>query len=114
MAISYKWDVNNVTTFPTKDSNADVVYSVSWTLTATDGVNKDSDDNKLTSYASGTQVLETKSISNFIAFDSLDAAKVQGWVEAAMGADEVAAIKAALKKNITETITPTSVMKTLS
>jgi len=113
MAINYTWDVSNVTTFPTKDSNADVVYSVSWTLKATDDVNNDSDGNPETSSASGTQVLETNSISNFVAFGSLDAAKVQGWVEAAMGADKVTAIKTSLNKNISEKMTPTLVQKTI-
>ena len=36
MAISYAWDVSTVDTYPTKDSNSDVVYNVHWRLTATD------------------------------------------------------------------------------
>ena len=111
MAINYTWDVSNVTTFPTKDSNSDVVYSVAWKLTATDDSNNDSSGNPVTSLASGTQVLETNSISNFVAFGSLDAAKVQRWVEAAMGTDKVTATKTALSKSITEKITPTLVRK---
>ena len=45
MAINYAWDVSTVDTYPTKDSNADVVYNVHWGLTGTDDTNKDSDDN---------------------------------------------------------------------
>ena len=113
MAISYTWDVSTVDTYPTKDSNSDVVYNVHWRLTATDGTNKDSDGNNWTAGVYGSQGLDTDSISSFTAFGSLDAAKVQGWVEAAMGADEVTAKKASLDAQITEKITPTSVQKTI-
>ena len=114
MAISYAWDVSTVDTYPTKDSNSDVVYNVHWRLTATDGTNKDSDGNNWTATVYGSQVLKTDSISSFTAFDSLDAAKVQGWVEAALTADEVTKLKTSLKADIAEKITPTSVTKTIS
>ena len=113
MAINYAWDVSTVDTYPTKDSNADVVYNVHWRLKATDGTNKDSDGNNWTSEVYGTQGLDTESISNFVAFGSLDAAKVQGWVEAALTADTVTEMKASLDAQIAEKITPTSVTKTI-
>jgi len=114
MAINYVWDVSTVDTYPTKDSNANVVYNVHWRLKATDDTNKDSDGNNWTSETYGSQALDTDSISSFVAFGSLDAAKVQGWVEAAMGADTVTEMKALLKAEITEKITPTSVRKKIS
>ena len=49
MAISYAWDVSTVDTYPTKDSNSDVVYNVHWRLTATDDANNDADGNAQTS-----------------------------------------------------------------
>jgi hypothetical protein len=113
MAISYAWDVSTVDTYPTKDSNADVVHNVHWVLTATDGTNKDSDGNNWTASVYGSQSLDTDSISSFTAFGSLDAAKVQGWVEAAMGADEVTELKSGLDGQIAKKITPTSVTKTI-
>jgi len=114
MAISYAWDVSTVDTYPTKDSNSDVVYNVHWRLTATDGTNKDSDGNNWTATSYGSQGLDTDSISSFTAFGSLNAAKVQGWVEAALTADKVTTMKASLDAQITEKITPTSVQKTIS
>tara|TARA_R110002020_G_scaffold380810_1_gene591993 strand:+ start:94 stop:438 length:345 start_codon:yes stop_codon:yes gene_type:complete len=111
MAISYEWDVSTVDTYPTKDSNSDVVYNVHWRLTATDGTNKDSEGNNWVVYAYGTQELDTDSISSFTAFGSLNAAKVQGWVEAAIGADKVTEIKTGLNNQIAKKITPTSVRK---
>ena len=113
MAINYAWDVSTVDTYPTKDSNADVVYNVHWRLTATDDTNKDSDGNNWTAGIYGTQTLDTDSISSFVAFGSLDAAKVQGWVEAALTADTVTAMKAGLDAEIAAKITPTSVQKTI-
>ena len=113
MAISYSWNVSTVDTYPTKDSNADVVHNVHWRLTATDDTTKASNGNNWTSEAYGTQGLDTKSISSFVAFGSLDAAKVQGWVEAAMGADTVTTMKEGLDAQIAVKITPTSVTKTI-
>ena len=111
MAISYAWDVSTVDTYPTKDSNSDVVYNVHWRLTATDDTNNDSDGNPQTAGAYGSQILDTDSISSFVAFGSLDAAKVQSWVEAALTSDTVTELKAGIDAQIAEKITPTSVTK---
>jgi len=111
MAINYAWDVSTVDTYPTKDSNSDVVYNVHWRLTATDDANNDSDGNPQTADVYGSQALDTDSISSFVAFGSLDAAKVQSWVEAALTSDTVTQLKAGLDAQIAEKITPTSVTK---
>ena len=111
MAINYAWDVNTVDTYPTKDSNSDVVYNVHWRLTATDDANNDADGNPQTATVYGSQGLDTDDISSFTAFGSLDAAKVQGWVEAALTADKVTELKSGLDAQIAEKITPTSVTK---
>ena len=113
MAINYAWDVSTVDTYPTKDSNSDVVYNVHWRLTATDDTNKDSDGNNWTAEMYGSQGLDTDSISSFTAFGSLNAAKVQGWVEAALTADTVKTLKAGLDAEIAAKVTPTSVQKTI-
>ena len=111
MAISYAWDVSTVDTYPTKDSNSDVVYNVHWRLTATDDTNKDSEGEYWTAGVYGSEGLDTDSISSFTAFGSLDAAKVQSWVEASLTADVVTAMKAGLDAEIALKITPTSVTK---
>ena len=114
MAIGYTWDVSTVDTYPTKDSKSDVVHNVHWRLTATDDTNKDSDGNNWTATSYGSQGVDTSDLSSFTAFADLKASDVQGWVEAALGADEVTALKAGLDAQIAEKITPTSVTKTLS
>jgi hypothetical protein len=113
MAINYTWDVSTCDVYPTKSSKSNVVYNVHWRLTATDGTNKDSDGNNWTATVYGSQSLDTSDLSSFTNWSSLDAAKVQSWVEAAIGADEVTALKAGLDAQIAEKITPTSVTKTI-
>ena len=113
MAISYAWDVSTCDTYPTKSGKSNVVHNVHWRLTATDDTNKDSDGNPQTASVYGSQGLDTSDLSSFTNWSSLDAAKVQGWVEAALGSDEVTALKTGLDAQIAEKVTPTSVTKTL-
>ena len=113
MAINYAWDVSTVDTYPTKDSNSDVVHNVHWRLTATDDANTDSDGNNWTAEVYGSQGLDTDDISSFTAFADLTSSDVQGWVEAALGADKVTEMKASLDASIAAKITPTSVTKTI-
>ncbi len=113
MAISYTWDVTTCDVYPTKSSKSNVVHTVHWRLKATDDANNDSEGNPQTAETYGSQSLDTSDLSSFTNWSSLDAATVQGWVEAAIGADEVTALKAGLDAQIAEKITPTSVQKTL-
>ena len=114
MAINYLWDVKTCDTYPTKSGKSNVVYNVHWRLTATDDANNDADGNPQTAGVYGSQSLDTSDLSSFTNWSSLDAAKVQSWVEAALTSDTVTAMKASLDAQIAEKITPTSVTKTLS
>ena len=113
MAIAYTWDVSTVDTYPTHNSQSDVVYNVHWRLTAEDDANQDADGNNWTASSYGTQSVDTSDLSSFTAFADLTSSDVQGWVEAAMGADAVTALKAGLDAQIALLITPTSVTKTI-
>ena len=113
MAINYTWDVSTVDTYPTLESNADVVYNVHWRLTAEDDANQDADGNNWTATSYGTQSVDTSDLSSFTAFADLSASDVQGWVETAMGSDDVTALKSGLDAQIALLITPTSVTKTI-
>ena len=116
MAISYAWDVKTVDT-KTIDSNADTVFNVHWRLTATDDTNTVKDmlggDIPAAATVYGTQSLDTSDLSSFTAFADLTASDVQGWVEAAMTADTVTAMKTGLDATIAELVTPTSETKTI-
>ena len=113
MAINYTWDVSTCDTYPTKSGKSNVVHTVHWVLTATDDANNDAEGNPQTAFRFGGQELDISDLSSFTNWSSLDAATVQGWVEAALGADRVTEIKSQLNAQITEKVTPTSVKKTL-
>jgi len=116
MAINYTWDVNTCDVYPTKSSKSNVVYAVHWRLTATDDSNNDSDGNPQKAVVYGQEFLDTSDLSSFTNWSSLNAAKVQGWVEASMDAKEsgtVAGLKASLDGQIAKKITPTKVTKSL-
>ena len=112
MSISYEWNVNTVDVYPTDEGQTNVIYNVHWRLNATD-TQVDAEGNPYTAGVYGTQVLDTSDLSGFIDFDSVTAAEVQGWVESAMGEEEVQSLKDSLDSKIAGEINPTSVTKTL-
>ena len=116
MAINYTWNVSTVDVKEI-DGNADTVFNVHWRLNAEDDANtvKDMQGNDIPATASvyGTQTLDTSDLSDFTAFADLTASDVQGWVEAAMGADEVQAKKDGLDAQIDELLNPVVQTKTI-
>ena len=116
MAINYTWDCKTVDVKEI-DSNADTVFNVHWRLNAEDDVNTVKDmqgnDTPATATVYGSIGLDTSDLSNFTAFADLTASNVQGWVEAAMGADEVQAKKDNLDAQINELINPVVQTKTI-
>ena len=113
MAITYTWNVKTVDTYPTHNSQTDVVYQVHWILNAEDDANQDSEGVNQTASVYGAQALDTSDLSGFTAFADLTTSDVQGWVETALGADKVTELKASLDAQIAEKVTPTSVQKTI-
>ena len=114
MAISYTWDVNKCETYPSKSGKSNVVHAVHWRLRASDDANNDADGNPQVAEAYGVVDLDTSDLSSFTNWSSLNASTVQGWVESALGADEITALKAGLDAQIAEKISPSSVIKQLS
>ena len=108
MAITYTWHTKTVDTYPTKGDQTDVIFNVHWRLT---GVDDTEDENIGDSY--GVVSLDTEDLSTFTAFADITEADVIGWVEAALGEDQVAALKTSIDAQIAEKITPTVVTKTI-
>lgn len=110
MAITYTWNVSTVDVKEI-DSNADTVFNVHWRLNAEDDANTVKDDFgndvPISSSVYGTQSLDTSDLSDFTAFADLTVSDVQGWVEEAMGEEEVQAKKDSLDATIAELVTPT-------
>ena len=113
MAIGYTWDCKTCDTYPSKSGKSNVVHNVHWRLTAKDDTNKDSDGNNWTATSYGSQAVSTDDLSSFINWSSLSASDVQGWVENAMGSDNVASVKSAIESDISNQISPSSVNKIL-
>ena len=118
MAITYTWDVKTCDTYPSytdsqdpANTESDVVYNVHWRLTAEDDANQDAEGNNITATVYGSQGLDVSDLGTFTAWADLTSSDVQGWVETAIGADEVTALKAGLDAQIIEIVTPTSVTK---
>ena len=105
MAINYTWDVSTVDVKEI-NGNADTVFNVHWRLTGTDDANNDAEGNPQTATVYGTQSLDTSDLSDFTAFADLTVSDVQGWVEAAMGEEEVQSKKDGLDATIAELVTP--------
>ena len=108
MAIAYTWNCKTVDTYPTKDDKADVIFNVHWRLS---GVDDTEDKNVGDSY--GVVSLDTEDLSTFTAFADITEEDVIGWVEAALGEEQVASLKASIDAQIAEKITPTVVTKTI-
>ena len=104
--MTYTWNNKTVDTYPTLEDNADVIFNVHWRLTG-------QDDNENTASTYGTIALDTSDLSNFTAFADITETQVNGWVEAAMGADEVQAKKEAIDAQIAEQVNTTVVTKTI-
>jgi hypothetical protein len=120
MAISYLWDVKQVDTYPSHtdsqdpaNTESDVVYNVHWRLTGEDDANNDSDGNPQRGEVYGSIGLDVSDLSSFTSFADLAVADVQAWVEAALGSDEVTALKAGIDAQIAAKINPSSVSRVI-
>lgn len=105
MAINYTWDCKTVDV-KTIDGNQDIVFNVHWQLVG-------EDDKNNSSRVYGTQELDTSDLSSFTVFADLTNDQITGWVESAMGEDEVAEYKANIKNQMAELVTPTQETKTI-
>ena len=112
MSISYQWNVNTVDVYPSGGGESNVIYNVHWILNATD-TEVDAEGNPYVASVYGTQSLDTSDLSNFTDFDSVTSSQVQGWVEAAMGEEDVQSLKDGLDANIADQKNPTLVTKHL-
>ena len=102
--MTYTWNNKTVDTYPNLDGNADVIFNVHWRLTG-----EDADGNVGSTY--GTIALDTSDLTDFTAFADITEDMINGWVEAAMGSEEVQAKKDAIDAQIEEKVNPTVVTK---
>lgn len=106
----WTWNTETVDTYPTHtDSNgntrSDVIYSVHWRLSGTDGT--------YSSEVYGVKNLSIEDLSTFTDFDSVTKANVETWLTTAMGDDKVNSFKQLVQATVNEKETPTSVTRTI-
>jgi len=98
MAITNTWAIVQMDAYPEADGNTDVVFNVHWTLSGVDGTR--------TGSVYGTQSVSLDPAAPFTPYADLTEAQVVGWVRAAMGAEQVTALEAAVAQQIADQINP--------
>ena len=86
MTTQFAWAVNSMTAYPEAEGQTDVVFSIAWVLSATDGTyNSAAYGSVDTTYVAG---------SPFTPYDQLTLDQVNGWVADALGPDGIAKAQA--------------------
>ena len=98
MSIAITWVIEQMSCYPTYESQTDVVFNAAWRVNATDGTYF------ATSY--GTVGVTYTAGSSFTPYADLTQAQVIGWVQDAMGPEQVASIEAGLATNIANLVNP--------
>jgi hypothetical protein len=84
--ITYNWAVNSMTAYPEAEGETNVVFSISWVLSATDGTyNSAAYSSVDVTYVAGTP---------FVSYDQLTLDQVNGWVATALGPEGIAKAQA--------------------
>ena len=102
MAIINTWNVVSMDSYPEKDGETDVVFTVHWTLTATDGTYNGS--------VYGSVGVNLDSTGAFTPYADLTLDKTVGWVKESLGAEQVAEYEAGVIAQIEAQINPTVVV----
>jgi hypothetical protein len=95
--ITTTWSVNALNAYPEKAGESDVVFSVQWTCTATDGT--------YTTAIPGSTGVTWDPSQPFTPYDQLTEAQVLGWVWSAMG-DERFVVEGYAAKGVEDQVHP--------
>jgi len=98
MANTYNWIISCLECYPEHEGHTDVVFTCHWRRQATDGTH--------TADIYGSQSVTLDPDAPFTAYADLTEAQVIGWLEAAFGAETLAAQVASLDKQIEDQINP--------
>lgn len=115
MAISYTWDVSMVDVYPSHtdeqspaNTESNVIYNVHWRLIGEDDSNNDAEGNPQTANIYDVVSLDVSDLSSFIDFASVTPSDIEGWVESALGSDEVTSIKSKIDALIQDKVAPST------
>ena len=98
MAITNTWSVVQMDCYPELDGETDVVFTVHWTLNGTDGTYAGS------VYGSVGVTLDPD--APFVPYADLTQTQVIGWVQDALGEEQVASYEANVAQQIADQINP--------
>lgn len=98
MPITNTWAVVQMDAYPEYDGETDVVFTVHWTLTGTDGTYVGS--------VYGSVGVTVDEGSTFTPYEDLTEAQVVGWVQDALGEEQVASYEANVAQQIADQIDP--------
>ena len=98
MPITNTWGVVQMDAYPELDGKTDVVFTVHWNLTGSDGT--------YTGYVYGSVGVTLDPDAPYTPYDQLTQEQVVGWVQAALGEEQVAAYEANVAKQIEDQINP--------
>ena len=98
MAIVNTWNVVQMNEYPEFDGEQDVVFQVHWTLTGTEG--------EYTGSVYGSVGVSLDAESPFTPYNELTLEQVIGWVQDALGAEQVAAYEANVAQQIADQQNP--------
>ena len=99
MATTYTWGFPQLGVVYDEDGMMNVIQTVNWTLTATDG--------DYSAYCYGSVGLSAPSPATFTPYEDVTEAQVQAWTEEALGAEQVDAYKTNLANQIEAQKNPT-------
>ncbi len=104
MAISYSWSFEalDVELGPDAEDHTDVVYTIHWRYSATDG-----EDPPHTASSIGTSSVKWEEGEPWIPYEDLTESDVQGWTEEQLGEERIEGMESSLAANIAEQVTPT-------
>jgi len=88
MLNTYTWIIKTLQCLPTHEGKSNVVCSVGFSVSATDGVNSASINNTL--------MMSYDENENFIEYEGLTSDTVLGWVQKALGAEGITSTEAEL------------------
>jgi len=104
MAITYAWSFSALdVTIENAEGLADVVYTIHWRYSATDG-----EDHGASSIGTSSVTYDPEGPDPFIPYEDLTEADIQGWVEEDLGEERIEAMQGSFDTQIAEQINPTT------
>lgn len=92
------WNINQMDAYPEYEGNADVVFTVHWSITAT--------EDEYVGYAYGSVGLTLDPAAAYVPYAELTKEQVVGWVHAALGEEAVAGYEASVAEQIANAKNP--------